>query len=94
MIILKSRVTCTFTHVARSARSRCSAEEITTGERRLTSRAYLTFVAIDRDGRPQPVPPLLLETEDDGAASASRAPRGGPQRGCAERGARREHELR
>ena len=27
----------------------------------MTSRAYLTFVAIDREGRRLPIPPLLLE---------------------------------
>jgi acyl-CoA hydrolase len=31
----------------------------------MTSRAYLTFVAIDRDGGRLPVPGLLLETEDE-----------------------------
>ena len=41
------------------------SEETLTGVRRMTSRAYLTFVAIDRDGRRQPIPALLLETEEE-----------------------------
>jgi acyl-CoA hydrolase len=41
------------------------SEEILTGQRKLTSRAYLTFVAIAPDGSRVPVPPLLLETDED-----------------------------
>jgi acyl-CoA hydrolase len=41
------------------------SEDLLSGERRQTSTAYLTFVAIDAKGRPSPVPPLLLETEDE-----------------------------
>jgi acyl-CoA hydrolase len=41
------------------------SEDLLSGERRQTSTAYLTFVAIDAKGRPRPVPPLLLETEDE-----------------------------
>ncbi|MGE0814934.1 MAG: acyl-CoA thioesterase [Vicinamibacterales bacterium] len=66
MIILKSRVTGTFT-TSLEVEVEVFSEAITTGARMLTSRAYLTFVAIDREGRPQRVPPLLLETDDDRA---------------------------
>ncbi|MEZ5292582.1 MAG: acyl-CoA thioesterase [Vicinamibacterales bacterium] len=66
MIILKSRVTGTFT-TSLEVEVEVFSEAITTGARTLTSRAYLTFVAIDREGRPQRVPPLLLETDDDRA---------------------------
>jgi acyl-CoA hydrolase len=41
------------------------SEEIETGTRKLTSRAYLTFVSIDKAGKAQKVPPLLVETADD-----------------------------
>lgn len=41
------------------------SEDLMTGERRQTSTAYLTFVAVDGDGHPADVPPLLLETEDE-----------------------------
>ncbi|MED0675683.1 acyl-CoA thioesterase [Aneurinibacillus thermoaerophilus] len=41
------------------------AENLLTGERRLTSQAYLTFVALDENGKPTPVPPVLPETEEE-----------------------------
>jgi acyl-CoA hydrolase len=41
------------------------SEETLTGRRQMTSRAYLTFVAIDRGGQKQPVPPLLIDTDED-----------------------------
>ncbi len=41
------------------------AEEIYTGNRRLTNRAYLVYVALDDAGRPVKVPSILLETEDE-----------------------------
>jgi acyl-CoA hydrolase len=41
------------------------SEETLTGRRQLTSRAFLTFVAIDRDGGRVRIPPLLVETEED-----------------------------
>lgn len=44
---------------------RVEAENFLTGEVRHTASAYLTFVAIDENGRPRPVPSLTLETEDD-----------------------------
>jgi uncharacterized protein (TIGR00369 family) len=44
---------------------RVEAENVFTGEVRHTASAYLTFVALDRDGRPKPVPPLIPETDED-----------------------------
>jgi acyl-CoA hydrolase len=44
---------------------RVEAENFLTGEKRYTTKAYLTFVAIDRDGRPRSVPPLEPETDED-----------------------------
>lgn len=42
------------------------AENLETGQRRQTNRCFLTYVALDRlNGRPAPVPPLILETPDD-----------------------------
>ena len=64
LIILKSRVTCTFS-TSLEVQVEVFSEETVTGKRQMTSRAYLTFVAIDRDGCKQAVPPLLLETEED-----------------------------
>ena len=42
---------------------RVEAESPLTGERRHTSTAYLTMVAVDEDGTPTPVPPLTAESE-------------------------------
>ncbi len=64
MIILKSRVTGTF-NTSLEVEVEAFSEEVGTGARRLTSRAYLTFVSIDKDGQRRPVPPLLLETPED-----------------------------
>jgi uncharacterized protein (TIGR00369 family) len=44
---------------------RVETENLLTGERRHTASAYLTFVALDRDGRPMPLPPLILETDEE-----------------------------
>jgi len=44
---------------------RVDSENPLTQEVRLTTRAYLTFVAIDSLGKPISVPPLLLENEED-----------------------------
>lgn len=44
---------------------RVFAENQQTFERRQTTRAYVTFVGVDENGRPRPVPPLVLETAVD-----------------------------
>ncbi|HXH75143.1 MAG TPA: acyl-CoA thioesterase [Bacteriovoracaceae bacterium] len=44
---------------------RVTSENPYTGESRVTTRAYLTFVALDDLGRPIAVPELRPETEDD-----------------------------
>jgi len=64
LIILQARVTATFT-TSLEVEVEVFSEETLTGRRQLTSRAYLTFVAIMQDGRRLTVPPLLLETNDD-----------------------------
>ncbi|HEX2719114.1 MAG TPA: acyl-CoA thioesterase [Gemmatimonadaceae bacterium] len=42
---------------------RVEAEDLITGRRRHTNSCYLTFVAVDRNGRPAEVPPVIPETE-------------------------------
>ena len=42
---------------------RVEAESPLTGERRHTSTAYLTMVAVDDEGTPTPVPPLTAESD-------------------------------
>ena len=64
LIILQSRVTCTFV-TSLEAQVDVYSEETLTGKRLLTSRAFLTFVAVARDGTRVPVPPLLLETDEE-----------------------------
>jgi acyl-CoA hydrolase len=44
---------------------RVEAEDLLTGRRRHTNSCYLTFVAVDRNGRPIEVPGLTPETEDE-----------------------------
>jgi acyl-CoA hydrolase len=44
---------------------RVDAENPRTGEKRHTSTAYLTMVAIGEDGEPTPAPPLRPESEDE-----------------------------
>lgn len=44
---------------------RVEAENLITGEVRHTASAYLTFVALDAQGHPTEVPPLILETDDE-----------------------------
>ena len=78
LIILRARVTAAF-HTSLEVAVEVFSEGTQTGERRLTSLAYLTFVTVDRDGQRVPVPPLLLETEEEfaeaRAAEARRAAR-------------------
>src|ERR1051326_5217180 len=64
LIILKSRVTCTFT-TSLEVQVDVFSEETLTGDRRQTSRAYLTFVAVAENGGRLPVPPLIVETDEE-----------------------------
>jgi acyl-CoA hydrolase len=41
------------------------AEDPLTGEKTHTNTAYLVYVALDKDGRPREVPPLIPETEEE-----------------------------
>ncbi len=69
LIILRSRVTATF-RTSLEVEVEVYSEETLTGRRQLTSRAYLTFVAIDRNQQRLPVPPLLTETEEERRTAA------------------------
>lgn len=42
---------------------RVEAENLQTGEIRHTNSAYLTFVALDHEGKPRSAPPLLIQDE-------------------------------
>ena len=64
LIILRAQVTAAWT-TSLEVEVEVFSEETLTGVRRMTSRAYLTFVATDRDGRRLPIPGLILETEEE-----------------------------
>ena len=64
LIILKSRVTCVF-KTSLEVEVEVFSEAIQTGERKLTSKAYLTFVSLDGKGNPTEVPPLIVDTPED-----------------------------
>ncbi len=64
LVVMKASVN----HVGRTSVEvgvRVEAEELTSGRRRHTNSCYLTFVAVDRNGRPIDVPPLAPETPDE-----------------------------
>ena len=44
---------------------RIEAEAPMTGETKHVASAYLTFVCLDEQRKPKPIPPLILETEFD-----------------------------
>ena len=44
---------------------RVEAENLITGVVRHAASAYLTYVALDHQGKPREVPPLILETEEE-----------------------------
>lgn len=79
-IVLKSSVNRVF-RTSMEVGVKVFSENILTGERKHTSSAYLTFVAIDQNRVPHPVPPLILETQDD-------------RRRFAEAGERRRYRLK
>ncbi len=79
LIILEARVTCVF-KTSMEVQVDVFSEASLTGERRQTSRAFLTFVAIDADGERVDVPPLRVETAEE-------------KQMCEEAGVRRAHRL-
>ena len=63
-ILLNARVTATFT-TSLEVEVKVYSEEALTGRRHITSRAYLTFVTLERDGVRANVPPLRVETDEE-----------------------------
>jgi len=64
ILIVKARVN----YVGRTSMEvgvRVEAEPWTGGERRHTTSAYLTMVALGQDGKPVEVPPLVPETDEE-----------------------------
>ena len=69
LIILKARVTAVWS-TSLEVEVEVFSEETLTGRRRMTSLAYLTFVAVDRDSRRVAIPGLILETDEEKAKAA------------------------
>jgi acyl-CoA hydrolase len=62
IVILKSQVNRVF-HTSLEIGVEVYSEDILTGERKHTTSAYVTFVAIDEHTKkPKPVPPLIVKT--------------------------------
>lgn len=64
LVIMK----CSVNFVGRTSMEvgvRVESEDLMTGIRRHTNSCYLTFVAIDRNGRPIEVPRLVQETDEE-----------------------------
>lgn len=68
LIILRARVTATWT-TSLEVRVEVYSEGTLTGDRLLTSVAYLTFVAIDQAGHRCSIPPLALDNDADRAVA-------------------------
>jgi acyl-CoA hydrolase len=64
VVRLDARITCTF-KTSFEIRVVVHGEDCFTPETWLCVEAFLTFVAIDQDNRPVPVPQLILETPED-----------------------------
>jgi len=64
IVVLHSKVNYT-AKTSMEVGCRVETEDKRTGTRRYVTKAYLTFVAVDEQGRPRPIKPIELETEDD-----------------------------
>jgi acyl-CoA hydrolase len=64
LVILRSTVNRAF-NTSMEIGVKAFVENYITGEKRVVSTAYLTFVAVDRHGRRRQVPPVVPETEEE-----------------------------
>jgi len=64
VVILQASVNRAF-HTSLEVGVRVTKEDLLTGKRTHTNSAYLTFVAIDEEGRPVPVPLIVPETNEE-----------------------------
>ncbi len=79
LIVLHSKVNRVF-HTSMEIGVKVMVEDLMTGEKLHTCSAYLTFVALDTQGKPTVIPPVIPETEED-------------KRRYCEAGERREYRL-
>ena len=70
LIILRACVTAVWS-TSLEVEVEVFSEETLTGRQRMTSRAYLTFVATDREGNRVKIPGLILETEEERRRAAA-----------------------
>jgi acyl-CoA hydrolase len=64
LIMLQSSVNRVF-RTSMEIGVRVQVENLLTGQRKHTSSAYLTFVALDEHGKRTPIPPVIPETDDE-----------------------------
>lgn len=64
LVVLKSSVNRVF-RTSMEVGVKVFSENYLTGERKHTSSAYLTFVALDDNGKPKRVPPVVPETDEE-----------------------------
>jgi acyl-CoA hydrolase len=64
IVVLQAQVNYT-SRTSMEVGCRVETEDMRHRTRRYVTKAYLTFVAIDSNGRPRPIGPLVLTTEDD-----------------------------
>ncbi|HUB34747.1 MAG TPA: acyl-CoA thioesterase [Bryobacteraceae bacterium] len=79
LIVLRSSVNRVF-RTSMEIGVKVETETLMTGEKLHTCSAYLTFVALDKEGKPAPIPPVIPETAEE-------------QRRYREAGERREARL-
>jgi acyl-CoA hydrolase len=64
LIVLEAQVNRAF-HTSVEVGVEVYSENFVKGERKHTTTAFLTFVAIDQEGNPKPVPPLIVKTPEE-----------------------------
>ncbi len=64
LVLLEANMTRAFT-TSMEVEVQVFSEDPLSGNRIKTSTAFLTFVALDKDGRPTPISPLIPETEEE-----------------------------
>ena len=64
VITLKASLNRAF-HTSMEIGVKVFSEDVLTGEKKHTTSAYVTFVALDQDHRPKSVPPVICESEED-----------------------------
>jgi acyl-CoA hydrolase len=64
LVVLRAHITRAF-RTSMEAEVRVYLEDYLTGERRQTSSAFVTYVALDAAGKPKEVPPLIPRTREE-----------------------------